>query len=120
MNLRLSRSIDSTNKRQRITDHISNEQLMVTNIVIHLFYILNLHRSASIVYIYFIINLLNTSINQDANAVVNFQRREIPYVKYLAKTLKTYIILVGSIDKRHCTRSIGWANYCSLVGMMKN
>ena len=69
MNLRLSRSIDLTNKRQRITNYISNEQLMITNIVIHLFYIINLHRSTSIVYIYFIINLLNTLINQDANAI---------------------------------------------------
>ena len=29
-------------------------------------------------YIYFIINFLNTSINQDANAIANLQRREIP------------------------------------------
>ena len=78
MNLRLLRSVDSANKRERVTDHISNEQLMATNIVIHLFYIINLYQSTSIVYIYFIINLLNTSINQDANAVANLQRREIP------------------------------------------
>ena len=45
MNLRQSKSIDLANKRQKITiqessailatDHISNEQLKVTNIVIH-------------------------------------------------------------------------------------
>ena len=45
------------------TDHISNEQLKVINIVIHLFYIINLYRPASIVHIYFRINLFPSKIN---------------------------------------------------------
>ena len=53
MNLRLSRSIASTNKRQRITGYISNEQLMITNIVIHLFYIINLHRYFNCVHLFY-------------------------------------------------------------------
>ena len=55
---------------------------------------------------------MNTSINQDANVVANLQRREIP-----SKNLEDIPNIdqdqslqdkIGSIDKRHCTRSVVW------------
>ena len=55
---------------------------------------------------------MNTSINQDANAVANLQRREIP-----SKNLEdipnidqdqSFQYKIGSIDKRHHTRLVVW------------
>ena len=55
---------------------------------------------------------MNTSINRDANVVANLQRREIP-----SKNPEDILNIdqdqslqdkIGSIDKRHCTRSVVW------------
>ena len=58
---------------------------------------------------------MNTSINQDANVVANLQRCEIP-----SKNLEDIPNIdqdqslqdkIGSIDKRHYTRSVVWEMY---------
>ena len=55
---------------------------------------------------------MNTSINQDVNAIANLQRCEIH-----SKNLEDIQNIdqdqnlqnkIGSIDKRHCTRSVFW------------
>ena len=68
---------------------------------------------------------MNTSINQDANAIANLQRHEIPSknpedILNIKTSLQNKI---GSIVKKTLytvTQSVVWESYCSLAGTMKN
>ena len=58
---------------------------------------------------------MNTSINQAANVVANLQRREIPSknpeeIPNINQEIQDQSLQnkIGSIDKRHCTRSVVW------------
>ena len=55
---------------------------------------------------------MNTSINQDANAIANLQRHEIPSKnpESIPNIDQDYSLQnkIGSIDKRHCTMLVVW------------